>query len=224
MAGVGKVNAEVTLRVVLADDHHIFREGLRAMLTSEGMEVVGEAADGEQAVSLVVEHHPDVVVLDLGMPGTSGLTALAEIRRVDPAVHVVVLTVSADDSDVLAAFSGGASSYLLKDMRHDELGAAIRLAAGGHAVLARQVAGALAGQLTSGKARATDSPEKTVTLTPRELDVIRLLALGADNAGIGRELSISRHTVKQYVTTICKKIGVSGRVEAAVYAVRHGLV
>ena len=194
------------------------------MLTSEGMEVVGEAADGEQAVSLVLEHQPDVVVLDLGMPGTPGLTALAEIRRANPAVHVVVLTVSAEDSDVLAALAGGACSYLLKDMRHEELAAAIRLAAEGHTVLAREVAGALAGEVRAGKAKAGGSGEKAVALTPRELDVIRLLALGADNAGIGRELSISRHTVKQYVTTICKKIGARGRVEAAVYAVRHDIV
>jgi DNA-binding NarL/FixJ family response regulator len=194
------------------------------MLTTEGMEVVGEAADGEQAVGLVLEHDPDVVVLDLGMPGTPGLVALSEILKAKPAVRVVVLTVSAANSDVLAALSAGACSYLLKDMRHDELAAAIRLAGGGHAVLAREVAGALASQVRSGKTRATSSDEQAVTLTPRELDVIRLLALGADNAGIGRELSISRHTVKQYVTTICKKIGVHGRVEAAVYAVRHDLV
>jgi DNA-binding NarL/FixJ family response regulator len=218
------VNTETTLRVVLADDHHIFREGLRAMLTSENIEVVGEAADGEQAVALVLEQHPDVVVLDLGMPGTPGLAALREILQADPTVHVVVLTVSAEDSDVLAALSGGACSYLLKDMRHEELAAAIRLAAAGHAVLSREVARSVAGEVRSGKARSGGSGEKAVALTPRELDVIRLLALGTDNAGIGRELSISRHTVKQYVTTICKKIGVHGRVQAAVYAVRHDLV
>ncbi len=193
------------------------------MLTSEGMEVVGEAADGQQAVELVLEHHPDVVVLDLGMPGTPGLAALAEILRASPEVHVVVLTVSAADPDVYAALSGGARSYLLKDMRHDELAAAIRLAAGGHAVLSREAAGALAGEARAGKTR-TGSGQKAVALTPRELDVIRLLAQGTDNAGIGRELSISRHTVKQYVTTICRKIGAHGRVEAAVYAVRHDLV
>ncbi len=194
------------------------------MLTSEGMEVVGEAADGRQAVDLVTEHHPDVVVLDLGMPGTPGLAALAEILRASPAAHVVVLTASAADPDVHAALSGGARSYLLKDMRHDELAAAIRLAAAGHAVLAREVAGALSVEARAGRTRAGDSDQKAVALTPRELDVIRLLALGTDNAGIGRELSISRHTVKQYVTTICKKIGVQGRVQAAVYAVRHDLV
>jgi len=210
--------------VVLADDHHIFREGLRAMLSAEGMEIVGEAVDGEQAVGLALEHDPDVVVLDLAMPGTPGLAAVSQILRANRAAHVVVLTVSAEDSDVLAALSAGARGYLLKDMRHDELAAAIRLAAGGHAVLAREVAGALAGDVRLRRTKATGSEEHTVALTPRELDVIRLLALGADNAGIGRELSISRHTVKQYVTTICKKIGAHGRVEAAVYAVRHGLV
>ena len=192
------------------------------MLASEGMEVVGEAADGQQAVDLVLEHHPDVVVLDLGMPGTHGLAALEKILRASPEVHVVVLTVSAADPDVYAALSGGARSYLLKDMRHDELAAAIRLAAGGHAVLSREAAGALAGEARAGKTR-TGSGQKAVALTPRELEVIRLIVQGADNASIGRELSISGHTVKQHVTRIFSKLGVQNRVQAAVSAVRAGL-
>lgn len=216
--------AEHVVTVVVADDHHIFREGLSAMLAAEGMTVVGEAVDGDGAVEVAREHQPDVVVLDLGMPGSSGLEALAQIREASSGSRVVVLSVSAQESDVTRALAAGAGSYLLKDMRHDELAGAIRLAAAGHTVLSGEVARGLGSGLASSVVSDTDDEHDGVSLTPRELDVIRLLVVGADNARIGRELSISRHTVKQYVTSICKKIGVQSRVQAAVYAVRNGLV
>lgn len=216
--------AEHPVTVVVADDHHIFREGLRALLTAEGMTVVGEADNGDGAVEAAREHQPDVVVLDLGMPERSGLEALAQIKEASERSQIVVLTVSAQEADVARALAAGASSYLLKDMHHDELAGAIRLAAAGHTVLSAEVARGIGAGLTSSVVSARRSEPDGISLTPREMDVIRLLAVGADNARIGRELSISRHTVKQYVTSICKKIGVQSRVQAAVYAVRHGLV
>lgn len=211
-----------TLRVVLADDHHFFREGLRGMLAADGISVIGEAADGDGAIALTRELSPDVVVIDLKMPGVSGIDALRHIIASSPETQVIVLTVSADETDVLAALGAGACGYLLKDARPDHLVGGIRLVAGGHAVLSRTVVRALAAQVRS----STPDEMKTgdsALLTARELEVIRLIADGADNAAIGLELSISRHTVKQYVTNILKKTETQSRVQAAVYAVRTGI-
>ena len=218
---------EKTLRVVLADDHHFFREGLRGVLIGDGLAVVGEAVNGAEAVALTRELTPDVVVIDLNMPGLRGVDAIPRIIASSPGVEVVVLTVSADGEDVLEALSAGACSYLVKDTRTDELAGCIRQAAGGQAVLSREVAQTLTSRAlenaldngTAEQARAT-----LPTLTDRETEVIRLLVDGADNATIGRELSISPHTVKQYMTNIFEKLEVNGRVQAAVYAVRAGLV
>ena len=217
---------EKTLRVVLADDHHFFREGLRGVLIDDGLAVVGEAVNGAEAVALTRELTPDVVVIDLNMPGSRGVDAIPRIIASSPGVEVVVLTVSADDEDVLEALSAGACSYLVKDTRTDELAGCIRQAAGGQAVLSREVAQtltsrALKNALDNGAAEQTKAT--LPTLTDRETEVIRLLVAGADNATIGRELSISPHTVKQYMTNIFEKLEVNGRVQAAVYAVRAGL-
>jgi two-component system nitrate/nitrite response regulator NarL len=212
------------LRVVLADDHHFFREGLHGMLATDGMVVVGEARDGAGAIELAREVVPDVVVIDLKMPQVSGVEALREIRATSPDIHVLVLTVSADAADALEALAAGACGYLLKDTRADELVGAIRLAASGHAVLSREVVRALVARVHTDAHAAEQANDDALALTARELEVIRLMADGADNAAIGRELSISRHTVKQYVTNIFEKLGVQSRVQAAVYAVRKGLV
>jgi DNA-binding NarL/FixJ family response regulator len=214
------------LRVVLADDHHFFREGLRGVLTADGMTVVGEAVDGAEAVTLTHELTPDVVVIDLNMPNSPGVDAIRRIVASNPTVAVVVLTVSADGADALEALEAGACSYLLKDTRTDELAGCIRQAAGGQTVLSRQVAQTLTSRaqknlLDNGAAEhaRTDLP----ALTTRETEVLLLLVNGADNATIGRELSISPHTVKQYMTHIFEKLEVSSRVQAAVYAVRAGM-
>ncbi|HST54960.1 MAG TPA: response regulator transcription factor [Solirubrobacteraceae bacterium] len=220
------------LRVVLADDHHFFREGLRGTLELEGMIVVGEAADGEEAVELVHQLAPDVVVLDLNMPNTSGIEAIQQIAGANPEIPVVVLTVSVDNADVVDALAAGACSYLLKDAQVSELASGIRQAASGHAVLSREVAQALLTRVraqtdadeSNGAIDGNGNPIAMPALTGREMEVLRLIAEGADNAAIGRELSISPHTVKQYVTNIFEKLEVNSRVQAAVYAVRAGLV
>jgi two-component system nitrate/nitrite response regulator NarL len=164
------------------------------------------------------------VVMDLNMPGVSGVDAVRQIVATSPKVPVVVLTVSTDEADVLAALAAGACGYLLKDTRADELVGSIRLASAGHAVLSRDVIGVLRKPVLAGKRTTKRAAGEELALTSRELEVIRLIAEGADNAAIGRELLISKHTVKQYVTNIHEKLGVQSRVQAAVYAVRQGLV
>jgi DNA-binding NarL/FixJ family response regulator len=212
------------LRVVLADDHHFFREGLRGMLAADGISVVAEATDGDGAVAVTREHEPDVVVIDLRMPGSPGVDAVRRIVAAQPGAHVIVLTVSAEQSDVLEALAAGACCYLLKDTRVDELVASIRLAAAGHAVLSREIVRALAAQVPTGNQGLGHLDDDGPALSARELEVIRLITEGADNATIGRELSISGHTVKQHVTSIFGKLGVQNRVQVAVRAVRAGLV
>ncbi len=194
------------------------------MLEADGMTVVGEANDGAGAVELARDLAPDIVVIDLKMPNISGIEALRQIVMARPAAQLVVLTVSADEADAIEALAAGACGYLSKDTRTDELVGAIRLAAGGHAVLSRDVVRALVARVRADNRAAKQATSNGPTLTERELEVIRMIVDGADNAAIGRELSISRHTVKQYVTNIFEKLGVQSRVQAAVYAVRNGLV
>ncbi len=219
------------LRVVLADDHHLFREGLRGMLEAAGMVVVGEASDGIEAVTLARELTPDIVVIDLNMPNYSGIEATRRIVTARPDSQILILTVSTDNEDVLKALAAGASSYLLKDAKLEDLVGGIRQAASGHAVLSHDIAQALMTRVRADAAATAEEqganqqedPAKS-TLTARETEVLKLIATGADNAAIGRELSISPHTVKQYVANIFEKLGVRSRVQAAVHAVRSGLV
>jgi len=222
---LGRVaDSDPALHVVLVDDHHFFREGLRGMLEADGMVVAGEAADGVEAVSLVRELRPDVVVIDLNMPDCSGLEAIPRITAADADVQIVVLTVSADGDDVLDALAAGACSYILKDTRTDAIVSAVRQGAGGQAVLSREIARGLIAHVRASADAAREADARRPAFTAREVEVLKLIADGADNATIGRQLSISPHTVKQYVTNIFEKLGVHSRVQAAVYAVRAGLV
>jgi DNA-binding NarL/FixJ family response regulator len=212
------------LRVVLADDHHFFREGLRGMLDTAGMTVVGEAKDGAEAVALAGSLEPDVIVIDLNMSDGSA-EALRRIAAVSPRARMVVLTSSAEEADVLEALEAGACGYILKDAQADDLVGGIRQTVGDHAVLSREIMHTLVTRASPNNYGAEQPPSiERAALTTREKDVLRLLASGADNAAIGLELSISRHTVKQHVTNIFEKLGVRTRVEAAVHAVRAGLV
>jgi two-component system NarL family response regulator len=213
------------LRVVLADDHHFFREGLRDMLESAGVSVVGEAKDGAEAVALAVELEPDLIVLDLDMSDAPGAEALRQIAKSSPRVHMVVLTAALEQVDVLEVLAAGACGYILKSTPADELIAGIRQTAGNHVVLSHEVVHTLTKYASPNNHTAAERRPSVegLELTAREKDVLRLLVDGADNAAIGLELSISRHTVKQHVTNIFEKLGVHSRVEAAVFAVRADL-
>jgi DNA-binding NarL/FixJ family response regulator len=211
-------------RVVLADDHHFFREGLRDVLVGAGIEVVGEAADSRGLLKLASELAPDVVVTDLNMPDAQGVETIRQIVAASPQAQVVVLTVSADEADAIDALMAGACGYLLKDIRVDDVVGAIRQAARGHAVLSREVVRALIARVPAKTQPDERTAREPPALTARELDVLRLIVDGADNAAIGQALSISKHTAKQHVTNILEKLELQGRVQAAVYAVRAGLV
>jgi DNA-binding NarL/FixJ family response regulator len=208
------------IRVLIADDHAVVRQGLRTLVElQEGMEVVAEAADGEEAVAAVEATSPDVALLDLVMPRLGGIEAIRLIRERFPATRVLVLTSFADDDTVLPAVRAGAAGYLLKDVQPRDLIAAIRTVHAGEALLAPAVATMLVEQIAAG-----DEPRARDELTPRERDVIAHLARGLSNKVIARDLGVSERTVKTHVSNILGKLGMTDRTQAAVYAVRHGLV
>ena len=210
------------LRVVLADDHDMFRTALRQLLEENGpLRVVGEAATGEGAVTQVREQAPDVVVMDLAMPGLGGVEATRLIIDEAPHTSVVVLTVSEEASDVVDAIVAGACGYLLKSASIEELIAGIRAAAAGDALISPGIAGRL---LTHVREQAVPaSPSPSTQLSARELDVLKLVAEGKDNAEIAAELFISPKTVKNHISNILMKLQIQNRIQAAVYAVRSGL-
>jgi len=218
----------VTIRVAVADDHAVVRQGLRTFLElQDEIEVVGEAADGEEAVALVERTAPDVVLLDLVMPRVDGIEAIRRIRERCPATRILVLTSFADDRTVLPAVRAGAAGYLLKDVQPPELVAAIRTVHGGEALLAPPVATMLVEQLAAeqgGGAGAAGGRDDGAHLTPRELEVLAELARGRANKAIALALGVSERTVKTHVSNILGKLGFSDRTQAAVYAVEHGLV
>jgi DNA-binding NarL/FixJ family response regulator len=209
------------IRVLIADDHAVVRQGLRTFLElHDDIEVVGEAADGEQAVAAVSRTEPDVALVDLVMPRLGGIDAIRRIRHVSPATRVLVLTSFADDRSVLPALRAGAAGYLLKDVQPRELVGAIRTIHGGEALLAPAVATRLVEQLG-----AEEPPrEPDDSLTPREREVLAQLARGLPNKLIALELGVSERTVKTHVSSILGKLGFTDRTQAAVYAVRHGVL
>ena len=208
------------LRVLVVDDHAFYRSGLRAMLAGEGLAVT-EAASGAAALESARREAPDVVLMDVHMPGMSGIEATRRLGDAARAVPVVMLTVSADERDVVAAVRAGARGYVLKDATVEEIVASVRAAVEGEAVISPRVTGALLAGVR--EAGAPDDAPAPVALTDRERDVLQLIAAGMDNAAIGRELYISAGTVRKCVSSILAKLGVDSRVEAAVYAVRRGL-
>ena len=206
----------MAIRVLLVDDHGVVRQGLRMFLGLDPeFEIVGEAADGAEALRLARELKPDVVLMDLLMPGMDGITATAAIRRELPDTEVVALTSVLEDASVIGAVRAGAIGYLLKDTEADELRRAIK-AATGKVQFSPQAAARLMREV-----RAPDSPE---ALTEREIEVLRLLAHGQSNKEIARNLVIGEKTVKTHVSNILGKLGVPSRTQAALYAVRAGLV
>jgi DNA-binding NarL/FixJ family response regulator len=204
------------IRVLLADDHPVVREGLRGLLSVEDdLEIVGEAASGDEAVQLAASLAPDVVLMDLRMPGLDGASATARIMAELPASRVLVLTTYDTDADILRAVEAGATGYLLKDTPTAVLTDAIRAAARGETVLAPPVAARLVSRMRE------PSHE---SLTPRELDVLRLVARGLTNADIGRTLFISEATVKTHLLHAFSKLDVADRTAAVTVAIERGLL
>ena len=212
------------LRVLIVDDHDLFRTGLRNLLEQEGVNVVGEAASGQVAIRLVGDLAPDVVIMDLNMPGLTGVETTRQLSGIAPLTRVVVLTISADDDDVMNAVMAGACGYLLKDSSIQDLITGIRAAAEGESLISPQIASKvlqrLRAQSTSEDAAATIRAE----LSDREVEVLKLIANGKDNAQIARELFISPKTVKNHISNILMKLQIENRIQAAVYAVRSGIV
>jgi two-component system NarL family response regulator len=211
---------ERPLRVLLVDDHGFYRAGLREMLAGEGLQV-SEARSGRAAVDLVATARPDVVLMDLHMPEMSGADATRLIAETSE-VPVVMLTMSADDRDVDEAVRAGARGYVLKDAPLEEIVGSVRAAAAGEAWMSARVTGPLLERMRA-EGHAGPGEAAPVQLSDREREVLRLIAAGKDNAAIGRELYLSSGTVRKYVSSILAKLDVDNRVEAAVYAVRHGL-
>jgi DNA-binding NarL/FixJ family response regulator len=212
------------LRVLLVDDHDLFRTGLRTLLEEQGLQVIGEAENGQVALRLVGELAPDVVIMDLNMPGLTGVETTRRITGASPLTRVVVLTISVEDDDVMNAVMAGACGYLLKDSSIDQLIAGIRAAAGGESLISPQIAAKLLQRLRAQTADTGAAATILAELSDRELEVLRLIANGKDNAVIARELFISPKTVKNHISNILMKLQIENRIQAAVYAVRSGIV
>lgn len=211
--------AQIT--VLIVDDHQVVRRGLRVFLESEGdIEVVGEAADGLTAVNRVQELLPDVVLMDLVMPGMDGITAIRRIRETTPSCKVIVLTSFSDAERVFPAIKAGAAGYLLKDLPAEELGNAIRAVAFGGLLLHAGIASKVLEEFNT----TQTSNVPLGTLTPREQDVLTLLARHRTNKEIAQELNISIKTVKTHVSNILSKLHMIDRAQAALYALQQGLV
>jgi two-component system, NarL family, nitrate/nitrite response regulator NarL len=208
------------IRIVVVDDHTLFRRGIIALLSQESdFAVVGEAADGFEGIRTVVAQKPDVVLLDLNMPGISGLDALAAILKDAPGTHVVMLTVSEDAEDLVAALRGGAQGYLLKNIDSEFLVQSIRRAADGDSVISPEMAGKLMRQVRTGAPAAQPAD----VLSPREREILQWLAKGGSNKEIARDLELAESTVKIHVQHILRKLGLNSRVQAAVWAIENGI-
>jgi NarL family two-component system response regulator LiaR len=207
----------MAIKVLIADDHSVVRQGLRMFLSlDQDIEVAGEASNGLEAIRQARQLRPDVVLMDLIMPVMDGIASTRSIRLEMPEVEVIALTSVLEDASVVDAVKAGAIGYLLKDTQADELCRAIKAAAAGQVQLSPQAAARLM--------REVRSPESAVSLTNRETDVLRLLAMGKANKEIAVELHLGETTVKTHVSNILMKLGVSSRTQAALYAIRIGLV
>ncbi|MEU2668124.1 response regulator transcription factor [Streptomyces sp. NPDC007164] len=210
--------ADKIIRVLLVDDHQVVRRGLRTFLEiQDDIEVVGEAADGAEGVARTEELRPDVVLMDIKMPGTDGIEALRRLRELENPAKVLIVTSFTEQRTVVPALRAGAFGYVYKDVDPDALAGAIRSVYAGHVLLQPEVAGALLAQEDSGSGTGRGS-----TLTEREREVLGLIADGRSNREIARALVLSEKTVKTHVSNILMKLDLSDRTQAALWAVRHG--
>jgi DNA-binding NarL/FixJ family response regulator len=213
-----------SLRVLIVDDHDLFRTGLRNLLEEQGVMIVGEAAAGAEAVRIVRELAPDVVVMDLNMPGMGGIEATRHITAMAPLTRVVMLTISEDDSDVMDAILAGACGYLLKDSSIQDLMAGIRAASRGESLISPNIAAKVLQRVRATSTQPEIANTIRAELSDREIEVLKLIANGKDNAVIAAELHISPKTVKNHISNILMKLQIDNRIQAAVYAVRSGIV
>jgi len=214
------------LRVLLIDDHALVRKGIEELLSSRGVEVVASVGTGEEGVSQALALKPDIILLDIRMPGMSGIDTLNKLRSSGLETPVLMLTMSREDADLRDALQGGAQGYLLKDMEPEDLLPALEAALRGDNVVAKEMVDTLA-RIVQGKPNDTPSQHQPATLlsdlTPREHEILNHVAEGQSNKMIARALHITDGTVKLHVKSILRKLGVHSRVEAAVIAVEHGL-
>jgi len=207
----------MSIRVLIVDDHSVVRQGLQMFLSLDpDIEVVGEADNGEEALHRARELQPDVILMDLLMPKMDGITAITAIRRELPDIEIIALTSVLEDASVVGAVKAGAMGYLLKDTQADELCRAIKAAANGQVQLSPQAAARLV--------REVKLPSTPESLTERETDVLRLIGKGLSNKEIAHELNIGEKTVKTHVSSVLSKLGVMSRTQAALHAVKIGLV
>lgn len=213
----------MNLRVIVIDDHTLFREGLEGLLTRRDIEVVASVGDGETGIQLATELKPDIILLDMRMPEINGLGVLARLNDTDLDMPIAMLTTSTEERDLVEALRNGAKGYLLKDMEPDSLVVALRDIVNGKTVVAPTLAPILAKVVQGNVPNASDEESPFEDLTPRETEILGLLAEGQSNKVIARNLGISDGTVKLHVKAILRKLNVHSRVEAAVLAVEHGL-
>ena len=216
------MTAEIKLRAVIIDDHTLFREGLQSLLSRHGIEIVASVSDGREGIKRARELKPDIVLLDVRMPGMSGLEVLKQLQRTKFEPPVVMLTTSGEERDLVEALRNGAKGYLLKDMEPDDVVAALRDVVQGETVVAPNLAQILA-KVVKGEYPMEPEPSPLDNLTPREYQILSLLAEGQSNKVIARNLGISDGTVKLHVKAILRKLNIHSRVQAAVIAVEQGL-
>lgn len=211
-----------TVRVLIADDHAIFRDGLRKLLESEaGFEVVGEAADGEMLVALAKSTRPDIILLDLAMPKQDGLQVLRELAAAEIPVRTLLLTASIDKEQIVCALKLGARGVILKESTTQRLFDSIRCVMAGQYWIGRESVSDLVKALRSDSPRESPTRDRDFGLTPRELEIVTLVVAGYSNPDIAQRCSISEQTVKHHVSSIFNKLGVSNRLELALFAVNH---
>ena len=213
----------MNLRILVIDDHTLFREGLQGLLSRRNIEVVAATGDGRDGLQLAQQHNPDIILLDMRMPNLDGISVLKQLQEGNLSMPIVILTTSSDERDLIEALRSGARGYLLKDMEPDALVAALRDIHTGKTVVAPNLTQILA-EVVQGKSTIPDMESSPFDdLTPRETEILGLLAEGQSNKVIARNLGISDGTVKLHVKAILRKLEVHSRVEAAVMAVEHGL-
>jgi len=225
-AGLGAARTADEIRVMICDDHALFRRGLIMVLEAEDdIAVVAEAEDGEDAVEKAVEHVPDVVLMDVRMPGVDGIEATRRIAEKVPTAKILMLTVSDEEEDLYEAIKAGATGYLLKEVSIEEVAPAARAVVAGQSLISPSMASKLLGEFSNLAKRAEErSSVPTPRLTDRELEVLRLVALGKSNREIAGDLFISENTVKNHVRNILEKLHLHTRMEAVMYAVREKLL